>query len=58
MQLPKPEKNTLLNTKHRLDEIHFPSRAPVGCNRQNPIRIATREYTSGGIEASHITGKR
>ena len=30
----------------------------AGGNRPNQNRIATREYTGGGTDASHITGKR
>ncbi|WP_230595098.1 hypothetical protein, partial [Bifidobacterium longum] len=36
----------------------FPSRAPAGGNRPNQNRLATREYTGRGTDASHITGKR
>ena len=55
--LPVESPDILLNG-HRYRHDPFLPEPPVGCNRQNPIRIATREYTSGGIEASHITGKR
>ena len=48
--LPVESPDILLNG-HRYRHDPFLPEPPVGCNRQNPIRIATREYTSGGIEA-------